>query len=146
MSVFKGVDPHKASNTAGAIGGDEREVAKVTIRTTCQQIAKLVAWAEPFAERTWDIESADGLGYLLAPQLVDAGEVVLDVPPALASRVRVLSTGRSEKNDPNDNELSWIHGPLIYMTERGYPAPSSTTSRSSTTANGPKPGSVISAR
>ncbi len=26
----------------------------------------------------------------------------LDVPPTLASRVRVLGTGRSEKNDPND--------------------------------------------
>ena len=102
MSVIIGVDPHKASHTAVAIGGDEREVAKVTVRATCQQTAKLLAWAEPFAERTWAIESAGGLGYLLAQQLVDAGEVVLDVPPTLASRVRVLSTGRSEKNDPND--------------------------------------------
>ena len=102
MSVIIGVDPHKASHTAVAIGGDEREVAKVTVRATCQQTPKLLAWAEPFAERTWAIESAGGLGYLLAQQLVDAGEVVLDVPPTLASRVRVLSTGRSEKNDPND--------------------------------------------
>ena len=102
MSVIIGVDPHKASHTAVAIGGDEREVAKVTVRATCHQTPKLLAWAEPFAERTWAIESAGGLGYLLAQQLVDAGEVVLDVPPTLASRVRVLSTGRSEKNDPND--------------------------------------------
>ena len=63
---------------------------------------KLLAWAEPFSERTWAIESAGGLGYLLAQQLVDAGEHVLDVPPTLASRVRVLGTRRSEKNDPND--------------------------------------------
>jgi transposase len=102
MSVIIGVDPHKASHTAVAIGGDEREVAKITVRATCQQTVKLLAWAEPFAERTWAIESAGGLGYLLAQQLVDAGEVVLDVPPTLASRVRVLGTGRSEKNDPND--------------------------------------------
>ena len=77
-------------------------MAKITVRATCQQTLKLLAWAEPFAERTWAIESAGGLGYLLAQQLVDAGEVVLDVPPTLASRVRVLGTGRSEKNDPND--------------------------------------------
>ena len=102
MSVIIGVDPHKASHTAVAIGGDEREVAKVTVRATCQQTAKLLAWAEPFEKRTWAIESAGGLGYLLAQQLVDAGEHVLDVPPTLASRVRVLGTGRSEKNDPND--------------------------------------------
>ena len=74
MSVIIGVDPHKASHTAVAIGGDEREVAKVTVRATCHQTPKLLAWAEPFAERTWAIESAGGLGYLLAQQLVDAGE------------------------------------------------------------------------
>jgi transposase len=102
MMVIIGVDPHKASHTAVAICGDEREVAKVTVRATSQQTAKLLAWAEPFVERTWAIESAGGLGYLLAQQLVDAGEHVLDVPPTLASRVRVLGTGRSEKNDPND--------------------------------------------
>ncbi len=34
--------------------------------------------------------------------LVAAGETVVDVPATLASRVRVLSTGRSNKNDPND--------------------------------------------
>ena len=69
-----------------AIGRDEREVAKVTVRATCQQTVKLLAWTEPFSERTWAIESAGGLGYLLAQQLVDAGEHVLDMPPTLASR------------------------------------------------------------
>jgi len=43
-----------------------------------------------------------GLGYLLSQQLIAAGEVVFDVPPMLASRVRLLGSGRSEKNDPND--------------------------------------------
>ena len=102
MTVIIGVDPHKQSHTAVAICGKEREVAKVTVRANRQQMAKLLAWAEPFEERTWAIESAGGLGYLLAQQLVDAGEHVVDVPPTLASRVRVLGTGRSEKNDPND--------------------------------------------
>jgi transposase len=62
----------------------------------------LLAWAEPLGERTWAVESAGGLGYLLSQQLVNAGEEVLDVPATLASRVRVLGTGRSNKNDPND--------------------------------------------
>jgi transposase len=102
MTVIIGVDPHKQSHTAVAICGEEREVSKVTVRATCQQAAKLLAWAESFGERIWAIESAGGLGYLLAQQLVDAGEHVVDVPPTLASRVRVLGTGRSDKNDPND--------------------------------------------
>ena len=50
----------------------------------------------------WAVESDQGLGYLLAQQLVAAGEVVLDVPAVRASRVRTLSSGRSQKNDPND--------------------------------------------
>ena len=102
MTVIIGVDPHKQSHTALAICGEEREVAKVTVRATRQQTVKLLARAEPFEERTWAIESAGGLGYLLGQQLVEVGEHVVDVPPTSASRVRVLGTGRSEKNDPND--------------------------------------------
>jgi hypothetical protein len=50
----------------------------------------------------WAIEAANGMGYLLSRQLVRVGEIVIDVPPTLASRVRVLGTGRSNKNDAND--------------------------------------------
>jgi len=39
-----------------AICGEEREVAKVTVRATRQQAAKLLAWTAPFEERTWAIE------------------------------------------------------------------------------------------
>jgi transposase len=72
------------------------------VRAGCGQVEQLVSWAEPFETRTWAIESASGLGYLLAQQLVAVGEIVVDVPATLASRTRVLSSGRSNKNDPND--------------------------------------------
>ena len=52
--------------------------------------------------RLWAVEAAGGLGYLLSQQLVAHGEHVVDVPAVLASRVRVLSSGKSDKNDPND--------------------------------------------
>ena len=97
-----GVDPHKASHTAVAISGDENELGSIKVRSTRRQVPQLLAWAEPFETRLWAIESAGGLGYLLAQQLVDAGENVVDVPATLASRVRVLASGRSNKNDPND--------------------------------------------
>jgi transposase len=45
---------------------------------------------------------AAGLGHLLAQQLVAAGEQVLDVPPKLAARARLLQSGDTSKNDPND--------------------------------------------
>jgi transposase len=72
------------------------------VRATCQQTVRLLAWAEPLGDRIWAVESAGGLGYLLSQQLVGADERVLDGPATLASRVRVLGTGRSNKNDPND--------------------------------------------
>ncbi len=102
MTVIIGIDPHKASHTAVAIGRNEEQLAQIKVRATCQQTARLLAWAEPLGERTWAVESAGGLGYLLSQQLVGAGERVLDVPATLASRVRVLGTGKSNKNDPND--------------------------------------------
>jgi transposase len=38
----------------------------------------------------------------LAQQLLARGERVVDVQPKLAARVRLLSTGAVNKNDPND--------------------------------------------
>lgn len=100
--VLIGVDPHKGSHTAVAIDGDEQALGELRVRSSTKQCALLVDWASRFDERRWAIESANGLGYLLAQQLVAAGEDVVDVPPTLSARVRVLSSGKSSKNDPND--------------------------------------------
>jgi transposase len=101
-AVMIGVDPHKGSHTAVAI--DEREVplGEVRVRASASQAGRLVAWAAGWPERTWAVEGAGGLGYLLSQQLVAAGERVLDVQAKLGARVRLLATGASNKNDPND--------------------------------------------
>jgi transposase len=102
VTVMIGVDPHKATHTAVAIDGREVELARVKVRASKRQSTQLLAWAAGFEDRAWAVESAGGLGYLLAQQLLAAGETVWDVPATLAARVRVLGTGRSDKNDPND--------------------------------------------
>lgn len=102
MSVIIGIDPHKALHAACAIDRAEVELSKLQVRTGPRQLSELLAWASPFECRTWAIESAGGLGYLLAQQLVAKGEHVVDVPATLSSRVRVLGSGRSNKNDAND--------------------------------------------
>ncbi len=48
------------------------------------------------------IEGANGLGHLLAQQLVTAGEVVVDVPAMLAARARQLDRGHGRKTDGID--------------------------------------------
>ena len=102
LMTMIGIDPHKATHTAVAIGSDEEVLAEFTLRANSTQADRLREWADGFDERVWAVESAKGLGYLLAQQLVAAGETVFDVPPVLASRVRLLDTESSQKNDPND--------------------------------------------
>jgi len=101
-AVMIGVDPHKGSHTAVAIGAGEEPLGKLRVCASAAQAQKLVAWARAWPERTWAVEGAGGLGCLLAQQLVAAGERVLDVPPKLAARVRLLEAGDTNKNDPND--------------------------------------------
>ena len=101
-AVMIGVDPHKGSHTAVAIGAAEEPLGKLRVRASAGQAQRLVAWAAAWPERTWAVEGAGGLGHLLAQQLVAAGERVLDVQPKLGARVRLLATGASNKNDPND--------------------------------------------
>jgi transposase len=97
-----GVDPHKGSHTAFALDASETKLGQVRVRATVGQVQGLLEWAQRWPERSWAIEGAGGLGYLLAQQLLAAGERVLNVQPKLAARVRLLNTGQVNKNDPND--------------------------------------------
>jgi transposase len=102
VAVMIGVDPHKGSHTAVVIGPAEEPLGELRVRASAVQAGKLIGWAAAWPERTWAVEGAAGLGHLLAQQLVAAGERVLDVQPKLASRVRLLQAGDTNKNDPND--------------------------------------------
>ncbi len=104
MVTTIGIDPHKATHTAVAIDGSETVLAEFTVAADRYQTKKLIDWASGLDGdgRRWAVEAAGGLGYLLSQQLVADGEYVVDVPAVLASRVRVLSSGKSDKNDPND--------------------------------------------
>ena len=97
-----GIDPHKASHTAVAIDPAEVPLGQLRVRACAAQAERLLGWAQAWPQRTWAVEGAGGVGHLLAQQLVAAGERVLDVPPKLAARVRLLATGDINKNDPND--------------------------------------------
>jgi hypothetical protein len=66
MTVMIGVDPHKGSHTAVAVDNGEGSLAELGVRSGPQQLEGLLQWAEPFRERTWAVENATGLGYLLA--------------------------------------------------------------------------------
>jgi transposase len=100
--VMIGIDPHKSSHTAVAISVGEEPLGELRVGAGPFQAEQLLAWAAGWPERAWAVEGAAGLGHLLSQQLVTAGEQVLDVPPKLAARVRLLQAGDTNKNDPND--------------------------------------------
>ena len=102
VDVMIGIDPHKSSHTAVAIGAGEEPLGELRVDACLSQAEQLLAWAAGWPQRAWAVEGAAGLGHLLAQQLVAAGEQVLDVPPKLAARVRLLQAGDTNKNDPND--------------------------------------------
>lgn len=111
MTVTIGIDPHKSTHTAVAVDRDEQPIARFTFLASAGQTERLLAWAEPLdTERVWAIESAAGLGRLLAQQLVAAGERVVDVPPTLSARVRLLASSKTSKNDTNDALSTAIAG------------------------------------
>jgi transposase len=103
MEVLIGVDPHKVSLAVAAI---DEATGELLERAGFPQdrtgLRRLERWAKRFPERRWAVENAGGLGRHLAGRLVAAGESVVDVPPKLSARVRVLSTGNARKNDGVD--------------------------------------------
>jgi transposase len=103
MKVLIGVDPHKASLAVAAVDeatGEPLERASFPQDRT--GLRTLERWARQFPERRWAVENAGGLGRHLAVRLAVAGESVVDVPPKLSARVRVLSSGNARKNDGLD--------------------------------------------
>ena len=96
------------------LDGRQRELRRISVRAGSGQVGELLEWADGAKPRTWAVESAGGMGELLAQQLVAARETVLDVPATLASRVRVLGSGQSmetEVNDARSIAVAALHAP-----------------------------------
>jgi transposase len=103
MEVLIGVDPHKASVAVAALDEATGELLEgASFPQDRAGLRRLDRWARRFPERRWAVENAGGLGRHLAGRLAAAGESVVDVPPKLSARVRVLSTGNARKNDGLD--------------------------------------------
>ena len=82
MAVMIGIDPHKGSHTAAAIDPAEVGSGRSESGPSAEQVERLLAWADRWPDRIWAVENAGGLGYLLAQQLIAAGERVLMSRPS----------------------------------------------------------------
>ena len=105
MKVLIGVDPHKASVAVAAVDEAKGELLeRASFPQDRTGLRCLERWARRFPERSWAMENSGGLGRHLTARLTAAGEWVVDVPPKLSARVRVLSSfaGNARKNDGLD--------------------------------------------
>jgi transposase len=103
MKVLIGVDPHKASVAVAVVDEASGELVEgASFPQNRAGLRSLERWAKQYSERRWAVENAGGLGRHLAGRLAAAGESVVDVPPKLSARVRVLSSGNARKNDGLD--------------------------------------------
>ena len=101
-SVTIGIDPHKGSHTAAALDSRQRVLGQIRVLATSAGYRELRRWAAGWPERRWAVENVGGLGRSVAQWLLGDGETVIDVPPKLSARIRVLSTGHGRKTDPAD--------------------------------------------
>ena len=109
MTVMIGIDPHKRSHTAVALDEHDEVLDQIRITADKTQVRRLIAWAQRWPDRTWAIENANGLGWLLSRQLLQADQQVVDVPAALSAQVRKLS-GSGHKTDAHDARSTAIAG------------------------------------
>jgi transposase len=103
MEALIGIDPHKGSVAVAAIDEATGELLeRAAFSQDRSGLRALERWAKRFPKRRWAVENAGGLGRHLAGRLASSGESVVDVPPKLSARVRVLTCGNARKNDGVD--------------------------------------------
>jgi transposase len=105
MKILIGVDPHKTSLAVAALDEASGEfLERAAFPQERAGLRALERWARRFPQRRWALENAGGLGRYLAVRLAGSGESVVEVPPKLSARVRMLSSfaGNARKNDDLD--------------------------------------------
>ena len=100
--VVIGVDPHKLSATIEVVDQRENVLGSGRFTTDKAGYAAMRNYASQWPDRGWAVEGSLGVGRPLAQRLLEAGERVVDVPPKLAARARLLDTGHGRKTDAYD--------------------------------------------
>jgi transposase len=101
--VVVGSDVHKRTHTFVAVDAVGRKLAEITVSADHQGHDRAIRWARERFERVdrWAVEDCRHLSARLEIDLLEAGEVVVRVPPKLMAEQRRLARTRG-KSDPID--------------------------------------------
>ena len=98
--VIIGMDPHKRSATIEVMTSEEVVVGGGRYGTDPAGYRAMLAAVKGWPERTWAIEGCQNIGRHIASRLLAEGEKVVDVPPKLSARTRVLLPARAARPMP----------------------------------------------
>lgn len=101
--VVVGSDVHKRTHTFVAVDEAGRKIGELTVKADPKGHDKAIVWAHKRfgGELTWAIEDCRHLSARLELDLLDAGELVVRVPPKLMAEQRRTARTRG-KSDPID--------------------------------------------
>jgi len=139
--IVIGADTHKHSHTAGAIDAvSGRVIADRTVKAKRRSFDDLLLWARGIdGERVWAIEDCRHVSGALERFLLRRGERVVRVAPKLMAHARrsARERGKSDVIDAVAIARAAIREGLdsTRCPSRGWPAASSTSACSSTTAS-----------
>ena len=125
MSVIIGIDPHKALHAACAIDRT-REPSSLRLQRAHRPASGQQLLRVGGTVRVSDVGDRVRRRARLSarPAARRRGEHVVDVPATLSSRVRVLGSGRSNKNDANDARavaIAALRSPSLHAGPRRGP-------------------------
>jgi transposase len=100
--VVLGMDPHKRTVTVEVMGTDETVLDRGRFTTDVPGFEAMLAFSTRWPDRVWAVEGCEGIGKHVAVRLLDANELVVDVPAKLSARMRVYATGQGRKTDDTD--------------------------------------------
>ncbi len=101
-AVVIGMDPHKRSATIEVMAGDEVVLGGGRYSTDGEGYRAMLSYGRRFPDRVWAVEGCSGIGRHIANRLLADGEQIVDVPPKLSARTRILATGQGRKTDETD--------------------------------------------
>jgi transposase len=101
-AVIIGMGPHKRSATIEVMASDETILGGGRYATDVDGYRRMLRFARQFEQRTWAVEGCTGIGRHLVNRLLVDGEQVLNVPPKLSARTRMLVAGQGRKTDETD--------------------------------------------
>jgi hypothetical protein len=93
------MDLHKRSATIEVMDPDEVVLGSRRFGTDQAGYNAMLGYGRQWSDRVWAIEGCQGIGKHIANRLLADGEEVIDVPPKLSARARVLATGQGRKTD-----------------------------------------------